>query len=149
MTIQSSSQPATQAANPSILNHVSLGTNQVPAACAFYDAVLATIGARRVLDFPEAVAYGKQFPEFWISSTHNGEPATVGNGAHFAFNAENQAQVDLFYRTALDQGATSEGEPGPRPEYTDAYYGCFLRDLDGNKIEAIFWNPEASPNHPH
>lgn len=133
-----------QSLPPSIMSHVSLGTNRMAEACAFYDRVLAPLGAVRLLDFPEAVAWGREFPEFWVHPPHNGEPATVGNGVHFAFMTAGPDQVDEFYRAALAAGAQSEGEPGPRPEYTDAYYGCFLRDLDGHKIEAMFWDSDKA-----
>lgn len=125
-----------------IMNHVSVGSNDMQRACDFYDKVLAVIGATRVLDlFPEAVAYGRGFPEFWVTMPHDKKPAAPGNGTHFAFMAESREQVQRFHQIALEAGAASEGEPGARPEYSDAYYGCFLRDHDGHKIEAIFWNP--------
>lgn len=133
---------ASQPLNPSIINHLSIGTNNMAQACTFYDKVLGLLGVGRVLDFyPEAVAYGREFPEFWVGPPHDGEKATVGNGVHFAFDVGSEDEVHAFYQAALDAGAKSEGEPGPRPEYTAAYYGCFLRDPDGNKIEAVFWDP--------
>ena len=126
--------------NPSIMSHVSIGTNDLGKALTFYDAVLATIGAARQLDFPEAVAYGRQYPEFWVHPPHDEGEASVGNGTHFGFFADNKSQVDAFYKAALEAGATSDGEPGSRPHYGEAYYGCFVRDLDGHKIEATFWD---------
>lgn len=127
--------------NSSIMSHVSIGTNQFEKAVAFYDAVLATVGAKRMHDLSEygAMAYGKQFPEFWVGKPHNGEKAAVGNGAHFAFLATSKEQVHTFFDTAIKMGGVSDGEPGPRPHYGHQYYGCFLRDLDGNKIEAMAW----------
>ena len=122
---------------PSIMNHVSIGTNRLIEAVAFYDAVLTTIGASRQHEVPGiAVAYGKYFPEFWVQQPLNGGAATVANGTHFAFLAPSRAAVDEFYRVALENGATSDGEPGPRPEYGPGYYGAFVYDLDGHKIEA-------------
>lgn len=126
--------------NPSTMSHISIGTNHFRDAIAFYDRALSVLGVTRVLDFPEAVAYGKSFPEFWVHAPHNGEDATVGNGTHFAFLAESRDKVDEFYSAALRAGATPDGEPGPRPLYGAAYYGCFLRDLDGHKIEAMYWD---------
>lgn len=126
--------------NPSIMSHVSIGTNDFAAATAFYDKALEALGARRVLDFPDAVAYGREFPEFWVHPPHNGEKASVGNGTHFAFLADSRELVDAFYSAALRAGAASEGEPGPRPLYGEAYYGCFVRDPDGHKVEAMHWD---------
>ena len=128
--------------NPSILSHVSLGTNQFAQAVAFYDQVLAALNIGRVLDLSEhrAIAYGRAFPELWIQAPHDGQPAQTANGVHIAFLAENNAQVDAFYAAALAHGAKPDGAPGKRPHYGDAYYGCFVRDLDGHKIEAMAWN---------
>ena len=130
--------------NPSIVSHLSLGTNRFSEAVAFYDKILATLGARRIHEHPDAIGYGKQFPEFWIQSPFNGHEASVGNGTHIAFFAADAAQVDRFYEAALAAGAQDDGPPGPRPQYGDEYYGCFVRDLDGNKIEATFWDTSKS-----
>ncbi len=135
--------------NPSIMSHVSIGTNQFERAVEFYDAIMATIGAKRVYepDMPEgmsAVAYGKQFPEFWLQTAADGQPAETANGVHFAFLAPTKEAVHAFWDAAIANGAKPDGEPGPRPHYGAAYYGCFVRDLDGHKIEAMHWDPEAS-----
>lgn len=122
---------------PSIINHLSIGTNDFEHAVAFYDVVLATIGASRQHEIPDiAVAYGKYFPEFWVQRPLNQEKATAGNGIHIAFLAPNPVAVDAFYQAGIRMGGTSDGEPGPRPEYGPGYYGGFLFDLDGHKIEA-------------
>ncbi len=70
----------------------------------------------------------------------DGAPATVGNGTHLAFFATSREAVDAFHAAALEAGATDDGAPGPRPEYGAPYYGCFVRDPDGHKIEATFWD---------
>lgn len=134
---------------PSIMSHVSVGTNRFPEAVKFYDAVLQTIGARRILEVPgiEAIAYGKQFPEFWVQAPIDGQPASVGNGTHFSFIAQGQASVDAFYAAALAAGAKPDGAPGGRPHYSEAYYGCFVRDLDGHKIEAMYWDMSKDQSH--
>jgi catechol 2,3-dioxygenase-like lactoylglutathione lyase family enzyme len=126
--------------NPSMMSHVSIGTNEFDAAVKFYDRVLATIGARRIMEHPGAVAYGKQFPEFWVQTPIDGQPARVGNGTHFGFFADSRDAVDAFYREAVAAGARDDGAPGPRQDYGAAYYGCFVRDLDGHKIEAMYWD---------
>lgn len=129
---------------PSIISHVSLGTNDFERAKDFYDSVLAALDCRCLEHFPGAAAYGKTFPEFWIQSPIDGNRATSGNGVHVGFIAASQDAVHAFYEAAIAAGATGEGEPGPRPDYGDPYYGCFVRDLDGNKIEAAFWDMNAS-----
>lgn len=122
---------------PSIMSHVSIGVTDIDRAAAFYDAVLATVGATRQHEVPgAAIAYGKMFPEFWVGLPLNGEPASAGNGNHFSFIAPTKEAVHAFYDAALAAGAVSDGEPGARPEYGPAYYGCFVIDHDGHKIEA-------------
>ncbi len=126
--------------NPSIMSHVSIGVGDFDRAVAFYDKVLATIGAKRVEEVPGAVAYGKMFPEFWVQTPIDGKAHGLGNGTHFGFFASSKEEVHAFYEAAIEAGASSDGAPGPRPEYGDPYYGCFVRDLDGHKIEAAFWD---------
>ena len=131
-------------ANPSCISHVSLGTNDYGRARAFYDRVLAVIGCRLVMEHPDAAAYGKAFPEFWIAAPFDGRKATVGNGVHVGFMAASKAEVDAFHREALAAGGTDDGGPGHRHDYGEPYYGCFILDPDGNKIEAAFWDMELA-----
>jgi len=126
--------------DPSMMSHVSIGTNRFGEAVAFYDVVLASLGVKRLMEHPGAVAYGKAFPEFWVQTPIDGQPATVGNGTHIGFLATSRAQVDAFYQAAVAAGASGDGAPGPRPHYGAPYYGCFVRDLDGHKVEAAFWD---------
>ncbi|BCL74323.1 hypothetical protein JHS3_00590 [Jeongeupia sp. HS-3] len=130
-----------------LLSHVSLGTNDFDRAIAFYDAVLPTLGSKRLMQFPGVAAYGREFPEFWVQVPIDGAPAKVGNGTHIGFSAVDKAAVHAFYDAAIAAGATDDGAPGPRPLYEDPYYGCFVRDPDGHKIEAAFWDAslEAKP----
>ena len=93
----------------------------------------------RILD-----AYGRAFPEFWVGLAHDGKPASVGTGTHIGFLATSKEQVHAFYDAAIAAGAKDDGKPGPRPEYGAPYYGCFVRDLDGHKIEAAFWDEAAA-----
>jgi len=127
----------------SVISHVSLGTNDYPRAKAFYDAVLATLQIGCVMHFPGGAGYGRKFPEFWIQSPHDGGRANVGNGVHVSFLATTINEVDAFHAKALELGGQDEGKPGYRPEYTPAYYAAFVRDLDGNKIEAMLMVQEG------
>ena len=126
--------------DPSMMSHVSIGTNRFGEAVAFYDVVLASLGVKRLMEHPGAVAYGKAYPEFWVQTPIDGRPASVGNGTHIGFLATSRAQVDAFYQAAVAAGASGDGAPGPRPHYGAPYYGCFVRDLDGHKVEAAFWD---------
>ena len=126
----------------SVISHVSLGTNDYPKAKAFYDAVLATLQIRCVMDFEGGAGYGRKFPEFWIQLPHDGGKANVGNGVHISFLANSIEEVKAFHATALKLGGKDDGAPGYRKEYSDDYYAAFVRDLDGHKIEAVFFVPK-------
>jgi catechol 2,3-dioxygenase-like lactoylglutathione lyase family enzyme len=134
---------------PSMLSHISLGTNQYEKAKAFYTKVLATLGYKLIMEHPGAVAFGKLYPEFWVQTPIDHQPASVGNGTHVGFIAHSKAAVDAFYKEALAAGATPDGPPGNRPHYGEPYYGCFIRDLDGHKIEATFWDFDVAENSAH
>jgi catechol 2,3-dioxygenase-like lactoylglutathione lyase family enzyme len=134
-----------------MLHHVSVGVRNVARAAKFYDPVLKALGYKRVADYsPGAVAYGesKDRPEFWVGLPHNQALPSGGNGTHVGFTAKSKAAVNKFHAEALKQGGSNNGEPGPRPDYGPAYYGAFIYDLDGNKIEATFWKPQAATKKP-
>jgi len=128
--------------NPNIISHVSIGTNNFDRAVSFYDKVLATLDCKRIMEHPGAVAYGKEFPEFWVQTAIDGKSASVGNGSHVGFVSASKQAVDAFYQAAIGVGGVDDGSPGPRAEYGEPYSGCFVRDLDGHKIEAAFWDEE-------
>ena len=128
-----------------MLHHVSVGVTDVERAAKFYDAVLGALGYKRVMEFmPYAIAYGETGPSFWIGLPHDQQAPSVGNGAHIGFSARTSRAVDAFHKAALDQGGADNGAPGPRPDYGPDYYGAFIIDLDGNKIEATL-HPEPKP----
>ena len=121
-----------------MLHHVSIGVLNVERAAAFYDSVLGALGYRRVMEvLPYGIGYGESKPVFWVQLPHDQGAATVGNGVHFGFVAATKDAVVAFHSAALAAGGTDEGAPGPRPDYGPDYYGAFVRDLDGNKLEAI------------
>ena len=126
------------------IHHVSLGTNQFEKASAFYDSVLNTLGLKRIVEYPGGIGYGRTFPEFWLQYPIDGKLATVGNGSHIGFFANSKRDVDAFYQAAIDAGANDDGKPGTRRDYGEPYYGCFIRDLDGHKIEAVYWDLELA-----
>jgi catechol 2,3-dioxygenase-like lactoylglutathione lyase family enzyme len=120
-----------------MLHHVSPGTSDMNRARAFYDPVMTELGLRRTLNIEKAIGYGAGMTVFSLNTPADGEQATIGNGTHIAFEVEKRAAVDAFYQAALANGGTSDGAPGLRPEYDAHYYSAFVRDPDGNKIEAL------------
>ena len=128
-----------------MLHHVSIGVVDVERAAQFYDAVLKKLGFKRVMEvMPYGIAYGLKMPQFWVQLPHDQSTPTSGNGTHIAFNANSKAAVNAFHAAAVSAGGKDEGAPGPRPEYTPEYYGAFVRDLDGNKIAAVFFDMSMS-----
>jgi catechol 2,3-dioxygenase-like lactoylglutathione lyase family enzyme len=125
-----------------MLDHISIGCRDLAASAAFYDAALAPLGLGRVLEKGAGICYGpgpgRVGMMFWIVSVapEAGVPLP-SRGTHIAFAAANRAAVDAFFDAAVAAGARVNGAPGLRPEYSGNYYGAFVLDLDGHKIEAM------------
>jgi catechol 2,3-dioxygenase-like lactoylglutathione lyase family enzyme len=122
-----------------MLDHLSIQCEDVAAAAAFYDAVLAPLGGKRILEFGDVIGYGTEFPDFWIGPVNTGEAARE---VHIAFTAPDRATVDKFRDVAASRGAEILHEPRVWPEYHPNYYGAFVRDPDGNNVEAVCHAPE-------
>ncbi|KXP03131.1 VOC family protein [Tsukamurella pseudospumae] len=118
-----------------MIDHFGINCADLDAAKRFYDGVLAVLGSRRVMDFEVAVGYGSEQPVFWISGAAEG---ASNREAHIAFSAPDTATVDAFHAAALELGAESLHAPRLWPEYHPGYYGAFVRDPDGNNVEAVF-----------
>ncbi len=126
-----------------LFGHVTVGTDDLDRAGAFYDAVLATLGHSRGLERERFIAYGDgSGARFFVMRPYDGKPASAGNGTHVAFLAPDRAAVDAFHAAALAAGGTDEGAPGLRPHYHADYYGAYVRDPDGNKLQAVCHRPE-------
>lgn len=117
----------------SIFTHVVVGTNDLERARAFYDAVLQTVGVKRVMNLDSASLWGSEGPEFMVTRPGNGLPSTYANGGTISFAAPTRDAVRAFHAAALANGAKCEGEPGPR-QFTPTSYAAYVRDPDGNKI---------------
>ena len=124
-----------------MISHVSVGVRDVARAATFYDAFLATLGFKRVFINDFANAWGETFPTFWAQMPFDEKAPTPGNGVHVCFNAASKEGVDAFYAAGIKHGGTCDGAPGLRPQYTPNYYAAFLKDPDGNKIEALCFLP--------
>jgi len=119
-----------------MIDHLGINCADLEAAKSFYDTVLEPLGYSRIMDFEVACGYGTEGdPSFWLSS-YDDMPDTQRE-VHVAFRAANAAAVRAFYDAALGAGAESLHEPRLWPEYHPAYFGAFVRDLDGNNIEAV------------
>jgi catechol 2,3-dioxygenase-like lactoylglutathione lyase family enzyme len=118
-----------------MLDHFSIQCADFAASAEFYDVVLAPLGGVRVMDFGEAIGFGaSDKPDFWIGVQATGDGFRE---SHVAFAAEDRAAVDAFFAAAVGAGAEVLHEPRVWPEYHPNYYGAFVRDPDGNNIEAV------------
>ncbi len=119
-----------------MIGYATLGTNDLPRAAAFYDALLAEIGAKRLMDFGRGIAWGVAMdkPSLGIMRPYDEKAATVGNGVMVALVVDSREKVDRLYKKALALGAKDEGPAGPRGE---GFYAGYFRDLDGNKLNVF------------
>jgi catechol 2,3-dioxygenase-like lactoylglutathione lyase family enzyme len=126
-----------------MFSHVTIGSNDIARAKAFYDGVAAPLGLVRHADYPEAVGYGRAGgrPQLWVVRPLDKKVASVGNGVTVGLEAENRSAVDAAHAAALKAGGKDEGAPGLRKHYHPNYYGAYVRDLDGNKVCIVCHKP--------
>ncbi len=125
-----------------MFTHFTLGTNDRPRAEAFYAAVMPPLGLKLVKSAETFFAYGTEEsapPWLVVNPPFDGLPATWSNGFHIALRAGDEAAVRDFHRAALGAGGRDEGAPGLRPEYASDYYAAYVRDPDGNKLQAVYY----------
>ena len=121
-----------------MIDHVSIAVRDLKAAARFYEPLLATLGMTKLRDWPDAaVGYGKKYPEFWINRRKDMAPVAADSGVHICLRAPSIQAVDAFHAAALAAGGISDGAPGLRAHYHENYYAAFIRDPDGNRIEAV------------
>lgn len=120
------------------MDHFGINCADFERSKEFYDKVLHVLGFSRQMDFGVAIGYGPEgHPGFWIADMNSGEAAGPNREVHVAFTAQDPESVQAFYRTALALGAEGLHEPRLWPEYHENYYGAFVRDPDGNNVEAV------------
>ncbi len=119
-----------------MIDHVSLAVRDLAASASAYEKFLTPLGLRRLLERAGSVGFGKAYPELWLNERKGGAPLPADTGHHICLRAPDEAAVDGFHRIALEQGCTDAGGPGPRQGAMTGYYGAFIQDQDGNKLEA-------------
>ena len=126
-----------------MIGYVTLGTNDLPRAAKFYDALLAEIGARRFMEEERFIAWAvsPQAPSLGICIPFNGQPATAGNGTMISLVVDSSDKVDRIHAKALALGASDEGPAGPRGN--SGFYAGYFRDLDGNKLNVFCYTPAS------
>lgn len=126
-----------------MIDHVSIAVRDLAASAALYEAILAPLGLARLVQRPATVGFGKRYPEFWLNLRQGLAPVPTDTGSHVCLRAPDEDAVRAFHATALERGCTSAGDPGPRQGAQTTYFGAFVYDLDGNKIEAVFFPRHA------
>jgi catechol 2,3-dioxygenase-like lactoylglutathione lyase family enzyme len=124
-----------------VIDHVAIPVADLDGAARFYEIVLSTLGYAKLEVRPATVAFGKRYSEFWINHRPDMRPQPDDSGAHVALRASSREMVDAFHAVALANGGTSDGAPGRRAHHGDGYYAAYIRDPDGNRLEAVTFLP--------
>lgn len=122
-----------------MIDHVSIAVRDLAAATRFYAAALAAIGYEKLVERERTVGFGTRYAELWLNLRPAANPS---DGAHVALRARSREMVDAFHAAALAAGGTSDGPPGLRDDEAAGYYAAFVRDPDGNRIEAVTFPTE-------
>jgi catechol 2,3-dioxygenase-like lactoylglutathione lyase family enzyme len=119
-----------------MIGYVTLGTNDLPRACAYYDALLGQLSAKRIMEGDRFVAWGvsPKAPSLGVIKPYDGKHASVGNGTMVALVVDARAKVDALHAKAMSLGSADEGAPGDRG---GGFYAAYFRDLDGNKLNVF------------
>lgn len=119
-------------------SHTTIGIDDFTRSEPFYDAIMAVLGHPELIRYDKGKGYGLPTgAKLFIGPAYDVGPTSAGNGTHIAFIAADRRTVDAFHAAALAHGGSDEGAPGPRPHYHPHYYGAYVRDPEGNKLQAV------------
>ena len=119
-----------------MIDHISIAVSDLAASAAIYEQMLSPLGLARLVVRDGTIGFGKRYPEFWLNRRAGMASAPADNGAHICLRAPDESAVRAFFAAALAGGCTSNGDPGPREAAMTGYFAAFIRDRDGNRIEA-------------
>jgi catechol 2,3-dioxygenase-like lactoylglutathione lyase family enzyme len=126
-----------------MIDHISVGVADLARARAFYEAVLSAIGMSCLVRRETMVGFGKRYPELWLNHRPGMASVEAGTGVHICLRARSEAAVQAFHAAALAHGGSDDGAPGPREAAMTGYYAAFVRDPDGNRLEAATFPVKA------
>jgi catechol 2,3-dioxygenase-like lactoylglutathione lyase family enzyme len=119
-----------------MIDHVSVAVRNLLASAEAYEHVLGALGLKRIVERPRTVGFGKAYPEFWLNARADLAPLPADTGIHICLRAPTEDAVRAFHAAAIRAGWADAGSPGPRKGEMTVYYGAFVQDPDGNKLEA-------------
>jgi catechol 2,3-dioxygenase-like lactoylglutathione lyase family enzyme len=123
-----------------MIDHISIAVRDLAKSASFYEAVLGALSQVKLVDrSPTTVGFGRRYPEFWLNARDGLSPQPETTGTHICLRAPDEDAVRRFHAIALARGGKSAGDPGPRQAAFTTYFGAFIFDPDGNKIEAVFF----------
>jgi catechol 2,3-dioxygenase-like lactoylglutathione lyase family enzyme len=125
-----------------MIDHISVGVGNLERSTRFYELALTPLGLAKLVTRPGTVGFGKRYPEFWINLRPGMPPVAPESGCHVCLRAKSESEIDAFHEAALGAGGSSDGAPGLRPHDRLRYYAAFIRDPDGNRIEAVTFPAE-------
>ena len=126
-----------------MIDHASLTVRDLARSAAFYERVLEPLGYARLVERDSTVGFGKRYPDLWLNHRPGAAGQPGGTGAHLCLRAADEQAVRLFHARALEHGGASDGEPGPRGAAMTSYFGAFILDPDGNRLEAACFPASA------
>jgi catechol 2,3-dioxygenase-like lactoylglutathione lyase family enzyme len=120
-----------------MIDHISVAVRDLGASARFYQAVLGAIGYQKLVVRPRTIGFGKSYPEFWLNLRASLASVDPDSGMHAALRVRTSELVDAFHAAAVAAGGSCDGAPGLRPQHGEGYYAAFIRDPDGNRVEAV------------
>ena len=126
-----------------MIDHASIAVRDLVGCARFYEAVLAPLGYAKLVTRPKTIGFGKKYPEFWLNERRSVTPVDSDSGTHICLRARDANAVEAFHAAAIKAGGASDGEPGPRSGEIKGYYAAFIRDPEGNRIEAATFSADS------
>lgn len=118
-----------------MIDHISVAVSDLKKSGAFYERLLEPLGMKRLVERENTVGFGKRYPEFWLNARPSMSPVSTDTGIHICLRARSEEAVNAFHQAAVDNGGSDDGAPGGRQGEMTKYYGAFVKDPDGNKVE--------------
>lgn len=118
-----------------MIDHISVAVSDLQKSALFYERLLEPLGMKRLVEREKTVGFGKRYPEFWLNARPSMSSVSTDTGIHICLRARSEDAVNAFHKAAVENGGSDDGAPGGRQGEMTKYYGAFIKDPDGNKVE--------------